>query len=62
MNEKEKNVMVYHFFFKPKKIKTVMTGHTQTIEILPESIIHTSLSDFGDHKIKSIFSLSHLEL
>lgn len=50
------------FFFKPKKIKTVMTGHTQTIEILPESIIHTSLSDFGDHKIKSIFSLSHLEL
>lgn len=39
-----------------------MTGHTQTIEILPESIIHTSLSDFGDHKIKSIFSLSHLEL
>lgn len=50
------------FFFKAKKINTVTTGHTQTIEILPEIIIHTSLSDFGDHNVKSIFSLSYLEL
>lgn len=38
----------------------VRTGHTQTTEILPETIIHTSLGDGQDSRLKA-FSIFHIQ-